>query len=144
MCHLSCCTCISGMVANILAFAVLSQPTNCVMFHLLRSLALADFFFLVGTFMTQILINLYPVLGIMEKMYTYSGYLIKYITPLVLMFQTTSIWLTVIISIERYLAVCQPLVAHRYGKPFRMSKKNKNIWKMYINKICIAFLYSLA
>ena len=104
---------ISGMVANILAFAVLSQPTNCVMFHLLRSLALADFFFLVGTFVTQILINLYPVMGIMEKIYIYSGYLIKYITPVVLMFQTTSIWLTVIISIERYLAVCQPLLAHR-------------------------------
>ena len=30
---------LSGMFANVLAFIVLSRPTNCVMFHLLRSLA---------------------------------------------------------------------------------------------------------
>ena len=101
------------MLANVLAFIVLSRPTNCVMFHLLRSLAFADFFFLVGIFTSQILINLYSVVGILESVYLYNGYLIKYISPIVLIFQTTSIWLTVIISIERYLAVCQPLLAHR-------------------------------
>ncbi len=102
-----------GMFSNVLAFMVLSRPTNCVMFHLLRSLACADFFFLVGIFLSQILINLFPVVGIMENVYLYNGYLIKYVSPVVLIFQTTSIWLTVVISIERYLAVCQPLLAHR-------------------------------
>ncbi len=100
------------MLANVLAFMVLSRTTGCVMFHLLRSLAFADFFFLVGIFITQILGNLYPMAGLLENVYKYNGYLIKYVSPLVLVFQTTSIWLTVIVSVERCLAVCQPLLAH--------------------------------
>lgn len=44
-----------------------------------------------------------------------TGYLQVYAWPVVCMAQTATIWLTVLISTERYLAICAPLRAGRLG-----------------------------
>jgi len=51
-----------------------------------------------------------------------QGYLQVYAWPVVCTAQTATIWLTVLISSERYVAICAPLRAGRVGVKQQIDK----------------------
>lgn len=69
--------------------------------------------------------NLYPLL-----------YYVKIVYPLALISQSGSIWTTCLITIERYLAVCHPLMS------LTLSTRSRAIWALCILSLA-AFLFNL-
>lgn len=63
-------------------------------------------------------------------------YYVKLVYPLALIAQTGSIWTTCLITIERYLAVCHPLMA------MTLSTRARAIWALSILFV-LAFLFNL-
>lgn len=69
--------------------------------------------------------NLYPLL-----------YYVKIVYPLALISQSGSIWTTCLITIERYLAVCHPLMS------LTLSTRSRAIWALCILSLA-AFLFNI-
>lgn len=107
---LSCCL---GIVGNAVSFIVLLRDSASVTTFLLQALAVAD---------TLVLITAAPLFSI-SPIYYYTGYLKSYtdlyavfmpfLWPLYLISYTGTICLTVLVSLNRYEAVCRPFKADK-------------------------------
>ncbi|XP_013379691.1 FMRFamide receptor [Lingula anatina] len=103
--------CIFGLIGNALSFVILfrengSSPT----FFLLRTVAVADSLMLV----TSLLMYVVPGLMHYFKMDSYShykAYTAVSIWPFAMMAQTSTIWMVLVVAIERYIAICWPTKA---------------------------------
>ena len=109
--------CIFGLAGNTLSIIVLyKDKRNEVAAFLLQALAVAD--------NTILLISL-PVLSTVTGILPYMGsktdyisrpikaYIIIYVNPVAYMALTAAIWLTVLIALNRYVAICRPFDANR-------------------------------
>jgi hypothetical protein len=104
-----------GLIGNFLTIIVLTRPTMHSSTNIfLTGLAIWDMMVL---FSTLFLITL-P-----ELSETYSGevlpYVVVYVYPIALIAQTSTVWITVSFTVERYIAVCHPLRAARMCTPAR-------------------------
>lgn len=112
---------IIGILGNILSMVILSRPQmRSSINYLLIGLARCD---------TVLIITSMLLFGF-RSIYPYSGYLFyynyyvypqvaRYVFPLATAAQTASIYLTLMVSLERYVAVCHPLHARAlctYGR----------------------------
>ncbi len=106
--------CILGLSGNILAYFVLSKDqSKTATFYLLKSLAVSD---------SVVIISAIP-LYILDPIHLYTGYLsgyhkfyinfLPYLYPCFLIPFTLSIFLTVLVSLSRYYAVCRPFSSLR-------------------------------
>lgn len=104
--------CLFGLAGNIVSFIVLLQAHGASpMFYVLRAVSVSDAMFLLMVFINQTVVNLYGWTGLLEWCYIYRGY-IQYSTwPILMITQMSTVWLTVLVSLERYVAVCHPLKA---------------------------------
>lgn len=110
---LSVACCLLGMVGNCLSLLVLTKDRSaCAMFVVLKALAVADGIFLVLVLSKQMIFHLHVFQDISRYLHVTNVYLTVYVIPWIQTSQTVIIWLTVIISIERYLVVCKSLSAH--------------------------------
>ena len=102
--------CILGSLGNGISLYVLSRyKGHNVTFYSLRALASSDIVLLVSALVQQVI----PMVCVhQESNCTFClsmGYIRVYAWPVVCMAQMCSIWLTILISTERYQAICQPL-----------------------------------
>ena len=102
--------CLFGLIGNVLSIVVLQKDrSNRVASFLLQSLAVADnALLLLAFFVLSLFHSLLPYIG---EIYIWSQampYTVKYIQPLAYMAQTATIWITVLLGINRYIAVCKP------------------------------------
>ena len=106
---------IDGILGNILGFIVLGKNPSTSTFLILRSLAVADSLFLVGSLIYHSLKTIYPYTG--GPMWYYHYVIFPTIQPYVLpcwyVIQTASVWLVVLVTVHRFIAVCYPLHAQR-------------------------------
>lgn len=103
--------CIFGIVGNIMNIAILTRRKLTKSFKSLEkaanvcliALALSDFFFCLFAFPTSFLPS--------DDLFAYKGFLFyyrMYCSGIINIFILTSTWLTVTMSVERYLAICHP------------------------------------
>jgi len=97
-----------GLAGNVLSFVVLQRAFGqSPMFYVLRVLSISDSAFLMCVLATHTVVNLPPVLHLSAVR---SG--IQYVVwPVLMTTQMTTVWLTVLVSAERFVAICYPLRA---------------------------------
>lgn len=103
--------CLFGIVGNLLCLWVLSRHhisiQGCSTFTSLKALAISDIVVLVGAILQQILPMLCEFLqGRDTFCLRWAGYIRVYSWPVVCIGQMTSIWTTVLVSAERFVAIC--------------------------------------
>ncbi len=101
--------CLVGIVCNLLSIYIFSRPYMSGAINiLLTSLSTVDLVLLL------LAIPVFVMPGLNERLQIgfldqYRGYVLKYLYPVSLMAQTCSIWTMVLITVERWVAVCYPL-----------------------------------
>ena len=105
--------CLFGLFGNTLSLIVLERDRcNRVAVFLLQSLATADNLMLcVAFFELSILYGLMPVIDRRDVQASIAPYLIKYVNPVGRAVQSCTIWITVLLAVNRYVAICRPFVA---------------------------------
>ncbi|CAG9805038.1 unnamed protein product [Chironomus riparius] len=102
-----------GIFGNIITILVLSRPRmrNSIN-HLLIGLAISDLLVLITAILMVGLAAIYPYTGRI-KLYNYNihPFLLIVVLPFANIAQTASTYMTLLVSLERYIAVCYPLKA---------------------------------
>ena len=104
--------CFLGIIGNSLSYAVLHKFSRSnVASLLLKALAVSDNLFLV----TASVLNMYPGMifhfGLIEQIKPIFPYLQIYAWPFAHMAQMGTVWMMLLIAVNRYIAVCRPLQA---------------------------------
>lgn len=104
--------CILGVAGNCLSFVVLQRAFgSSPMFFVLRGLCVSDTAFLASVFVVQTLVNAHalPVSGLNLSVYRSR---VQYLVwPMLMATQMSTVWLTVLVSGERFVAICYPLLS---------------------------------
>ena len=125
--------CLLGFAGNILSFVVLWRAfSGSPMFLVLRAVAISDAIFLLTVFLIQTVVNMYPYINILQWCFTHRGYVQFYMWPILMMVQMSSVWLTVLVSMERYIAICYPFQA---ASTCTIPKVRKAVIIIYIGSI---------
>lgn len=99
--------CLLGMTGNITSFVVLwKHKTDSATVYLLQVLAISDSILLFTSFFIYVLGPVYPYTGLLKNIYINFDVVQKYIWPVSLMAHTITVWTTVLVTLNRYYAVC--------------------------------------
>lgn len=124
------CVCCIGIICNILSVIVLTRRVmNSSTYSYLSALALCD---TLALFFTLILYSedlKYPVKGELRWAEPVYVYLFPFVHPAAIVFQVTSIWLTLAFTVDRYIMICHPFKAE---KMCTVSRARKVIVCLYI------------
>lgn len=101
--------CLLGFGGNIMSMICLSKDrSKTATPFLLVSLEAADTFFLLTALVLRVLTSLSPFTGAGENIQFINPYLAKYVFPLALIAMTATIYLTILVTVNRYISVCKP------------------------------------
>lgn len=107
--------CLVGFCGNTLSIIVLSRDrSHRVVTFLLKCLAVADNTVLFISFtLLSIMYGLVQYLLGRNGLSSFKAYVFKYGHPIGYMSQTLTVWMTVLLAINRYIAICRPYNASK-------------------------------
>ena len=106
--------CIAGLIGNIITFIVFWKDTmKTSTSFLFQGLSVIDSLLLILVFPMFPLYYFTNYTGIWLGYGTVYEYVLVYILPWVFLAQAATIWVTVLVTINRYIAVCKPYQAPR-------------------------------
>lgn len=110
-----------GILGNIISMIILSRPQmRSSINYLLIGLARIDTVLIITSILLFGLPGIYPYTGLLfTYFYVVYPHIIPLVYPLAMMVQTASVYLTLTVSLERFVAVCHPLRARSlctYGR----------------------------
>jgi hypothetical protein len=127
---------VTGLIGNVLSFCVLGKELKKSSTSvLLRALAVADNTVLVGFAFYFSFRGIYPHTGFLVEYFEFFQYIRIYLFALMMFFKVIAIYLIVLVSVERYVAVCNPRAQSL------CTVKNAN--KAIILLVSLAFIYRL-
>ena len=114
--------CIFGIFGNLLSSVVFLQRSfrRRSINILLAALSITDFCLLflgIPVFATAPLVTYKPEWTDLDVVYVYC---LVYVWPVTVMFQCMSAWFLVLITIERWMAVCRPFMVEIYCTRYRI------------------------
>lgn len=108
-------TIVFGIIGNVLSCWILVQSgRRTSMYCIMEALCVSDTIMLLANLAFQILPNLKDRYEQFYSFYHIYGLLAIVSWPISFAAQMTTVWLTVLISVERWFAVCQPLLTSKY------------------------------
>lgn len=105
---------IIGLTGNVLAICVLTRlvgrSSQCNLYSILVALMVADSVILILNFFGNVLTNLFIFTkwSAFRQWYIIEGYIVVSLWPLMISFQMISVYLTILISFDRWAAICRP------------------------------------
>ena len=112
-----------GIIGNSLAFVVFWKDTiKTSTSFLFQALSLIDSVLLVSVFLIYTIDSFVEYTDMLQGLSSTSPYQIRWSFPVATTAHTASIWVTVLIAVNRYVAVCLPYKASRWCTVF-MAKK---------------------
>lgn len=130
--------CILGLAGNIMSLTILhSDRQNRVASFLLQALAVADTAVLIIS--CFVLAFIYGILHSQTTVVAqgWVQFIHKYVNSLGYSAQGVTIWFTVLLAINRYVAVCRPLHANR------LTIRGAHIQAIYSSFVLVFFSFSL-
>ena len=104
--------CVLGILGNCLSFAVMLRDTSrSPTTFLLQALAVADSLVLLAAIPLYTLSPIYSYTGFMKSYYDLHMSILPFLWPIYFIPYTGTIFLTVLVSLNRYEAVCKPFKA---------------------------------
>lgn len=101
--------CLLGLVGNTVSTLCLYRDSSKTATpFLLISLEVADTSFLVCVFLIRVLTSIHTFTVPIARMSILVPYLTKYVYPLAIVAETSTIYLTILVTVNRYVSVCWP------------------------------------
>lgn len=102
--------CVFGLCGNTISFLVLQwEKQNYAATFLLQTMAIADNIFLLASGFSLIISATLPMAHLDNS--PVMAYMQVYVWPLVYITQMWTVWITVLIALNRYIAICRPFQA---------------------------------
>ena len=122
-----------GIIGNVISFVILKYMKQATVTLLLRALAAADSLYLLtclnfGTFRTLFVYSEY-----FSQVFWFYPYLFIWTWPVASMAQTASVWLVVLVTIDRYEAICHVMATARF---MTKSKVKVYVCLVFVGSIC--------
>ena len=112
--------CLLGYLGNILIVIILRKDgvrtSNSVF---LQTLAVTDSCYLTYALLYLVLHSVYPYVGQLEVFYTISDHLVAWVMPFAWTSMTASIWMVMVVALDRYIVVAFPFKASSWCTPAR-------------------------
>jgi len=129
--------CIVGFIGNALSIAVLNRDSdrNNTTNWLLRTLAVVDTVYLIASVFIQTIKTLHNHTDWVPELQNLFVYMEPYVWAFASIVQTTTVWTVMLVTIDRYVAVC---------KPFQVQLRSLERAKMaFLGIVVTAVLYNI-
>lgn len=119
-----------GISGNVISILVLGRDNSVkrTTGFLLQMLALADVLYLITCLFFQTIQTIADGTDWSPGLKYYYPWIVPFIWPLASIAQTSAVWLVVIVTADRYVAICKPLHAPQYSTTSRARKAVVLVW----------------